>query len=436
MDVAHQGPAMLLAEGGTTGDPSVFALTGPLVGWTAIGLTAVLFVIGIWLVPRWIHDHHLSVLRARLVQTLTLVLCTVLAMVATGIWLNRSFVFYGSWGDLLDMGTQHVSTSLYGSGADEGTVGGAIHESGNPPGTAVPRTPEEVAAFEAALHAPVTGMPRTPLKDPALPGLTQSSDGQYVQVQIPGRSSDVSSTALVHLPAGYLEHPDRRYPVLLAFHGIPGSPVVWKDAFALGTRIDQLAARGQIQPTIVVMPLVFPGSHDTECVDPSSGHDRYETWISQDIPAWIRDHLRPVESPFAWATAGYSAGGWCASMVSVRHPDLARASISLGGYFTLNYDKGQEWTRPDDPAYDLPAIVARDKPAVVMYFFSGGEDPLSQPSLGQMEKAVSGPTSLTVRRTVHGGHIVTLWQGQLSASLTWLGGHAAGFSPITRTVSA
>lgn len=436
MSGARHGLVPVLAEGGTTGGTSVFALTGSVVGWASIVLTLVLFAIGIWLVPRWIHDHHLSVLRARLVQGLTLVLCTVLAMVSTGIWLNRSFVFYGSWADLMDMGGQHVTTSLYGDGSDQGTVGGAIHEKDNPPGTAAPRSPEEIAAFEAALRAPVGPVQRAPLQDPALPGLTKTSQGQYIQVRIPGRASDVSSTALVHLPAGYLDHPDRRYPVLLAFHGIPGSPAVWNNAFALGTRLDQLAARGQIEPTIVVMPSVFPGAHDTECVDPSSGHDRYETWITQDITAWVRDHLRPIEDPFAWATAGYSAGGWCASMISVRHPDVARASISLGGYFVVDYDKGQEWTRPDDPAYDLPAIVGREKPAVAMYFVSGGEDPLSQPSLGQMERAVSDPTSLTVRRTVHGGHIVTLWQGRLSASLTWLGGHAAGFSPIATGRSA
>lgn len=424
------GTGTILAEGGTTGHLGAFALTSPLVSWGALVIVAAVFAVGIWVVPRWIHDHHLSVLRARLVQGLTLVLCSVLAMVTTGIWLNRSFVFYGSWEDLLDMGGQQVTTSQYGGAAGTGTVGGAIGHDSDPDGTAVPRTPVEVAALAAARTAPVDDLQKDPLHDPALTGVEDSRAGQYVEVEIPGRASDVSAPALVHLPAGYLEHPERRYPVLLAFSGIPGTPSTWREAFALGTRMDQLAHRHLIEPAIIVMPAVYPGTHDTECVDPTSGHERYETWITQDVADWTRTHLRTIEDPFAWATVGYSAGGWCASMLSVRHPDLARASISLGGYFVVDYAQGQEWTRPDDPDYDLPQVVAREKPPVVMYFFSGGEDPLSQPSLGQMEKAVQAPTSLTVRRTVHGGHLVTLWQAQISASLTWLGGHSAGFSPI------
>lgn len=430
-DVAGQGRQDLVATvlaGGPPGSEP-FALTGPVVGWGVLVVAVLVFVLGIWTVPRWIIRRRPGVLRARLVQALVLLLCTVVALLATGIWLNRSFVFYGSWTDALDIGGQRITTSLWGEASGAGTLGGAIGHDADPAGTAVPRGPAEASAYEAAVSASVTALQRDPLHDPALEGIRDTGTGQYVEVHIPGQRSDVSGSAIVHLPAGYLEHPDRRYPVLLAFSGIPGSPSTWQKAFGIGERLDQLAHEGRLAPAIVVIPAVYPGSLDTECVDPSSGHGRYETWISQDVASWARTHLRTVEDPYAWATIGYSAGGWCASMLSVRHPELARASISLGGYFDVDYSDGQRWTAPDDPTYDLPAIVAREKPPVIMYFFSGGEDRLSQPSLGRMERAVSDPTSLTVRRTQHGGHLVTLWSGHLMTSLTWLGDHEAGFHP-------
>lgn len=183
-----------------------------------------------------------------------------------------------------------------------------------------------------------------------------------------------------------------------------------------------------MRPSIVVIPVVYPGEVDTECVDPSSGVHRVETWLTQDVPAWADSHLRTIAKPVARATLGYSAGGWCASMLSVRHPDFARTSISLAGYFVVEYDPQQVLTSPHDPAYDLPDIVAAQRPAVDMYFYSGAQDPYTQPSLGRMQRAVAAPTSLTVVRSKHGGHLPLLWRQQLPHALTWLAGHETQFA--------
>lgn len=420
-------PGLTLAE--STGP---LALTGPVVVGGVTALAALAFVLGIWWVPRVLRARGTGRVRAVLVQAVTLILCTALVMVATGVWLNRAFVFYGSWSDLFDSGSTQMSTHLYGSAAGQGTVGGAIGADADPAGTAVPLTAAEQRALTAARTAPATALQADPQHDPALAGVTDARGGQDVWVTIPASASDVTQQAIVHLPAGYMQHPDHRYPVLLAFTGIPGSPETWEQAFDLGGRLDDLASRDKIASAIVVIPIVYPGADDTECVDPSHGPGRYETWLSQDVPAWVHEHLRTIEDPFAWATIGYSAGGWCASMLSVRHPDLARASISLGGYFVVDYAKGQQRTAPDDPRYDLPALVAHERPPVVMYFFSGGEDRLTEPTLGEMSQAVQPPTALTVRRTRYGGHMLTLWVAQLPISLGWLAGHEAGFTPTPR----
>lgn len=424
----HQGP---------------FGLLGLIVGWGSVALAVAAFAVGILVVPRLIRRGESLRWRTHALQALVLLLCTVLGLLATGIWLNRSFVFFGSWADVFDGGGATLATEEYGAavslGGASATAPAAGHRTDEDPGAVVSLTQQETAALADARTRPITATQAHPAADGTLTGLRETGEGQYVSARIPAGASGVDASALVYLPAGYLQHPERRYPVILAFSGIPGTPDAWRQAFGVGERVDKAAQEGRLAQAIVVMPAVFPGRLDTECVDPSTPADgaggtrrapqNYETWISQDVAGWAREHLRTIEDPHAWATLGYSAGGWCASMISVRHPDLARASISLAGYFRPDYAPGQVWTAPDDPRYDLPALVAREKPPVSMYFFAGGEDVLAKPSIGPMTAAVAAPTSLTVQRTRHGGHLITLWITQLPASLEWLGGHAAGFAP-------
>lgn len=387
-------------------EAGLLALRGPVVAWGSIAAVVLAFGVAVWIAPRLPARGRGAALRARLVQAIALLVCTATALAATGVWVNRALVAYGSWADLLGGGSQTVSSRSYG---------------------APPR--EDPGAVASARTAPVTPTQGDPLHDPALRGLTGGSGARTVTVTIPGRASDVTQQALVRLPAGYMDSPSRRYSVLLAFSGIPGSPATWMDALHLGERMDALTAQGRLAPAILVIPVVYPGRLDTECVDPSRGHQRYETWLADDVPGWIRTHLRTIEDPQAWATIGYSAGAWCATMLSVRHPDLARASVSLGGYFQVLYTRGQEWTRSDDPAYDLPALVAREHPPVTMYAFAGGEDPLPRVSLPRMERAVQAPTALTVTRSTYGAHSLTTWDAQVPSALAWLADHEAGFAP-------
>lgn len=398
-------------------DHGVFALTGLPVACIATALAAGAIIIGVVVVPRQLrtmgrHESETgrgAALRAVLLQSGTLLLCVILTLVTVLLWVNRSFIFFGSWEDMLSDGD--MTSAAFGA-----TV------------PAVAAAAQTDGALATARTAPVTKLQATPLKDSALHGIRSTEGGQYLDVTINAHASDVTQGALVYLPKGYLQHPERRYPVLLAFSGIPGSPATWQQSFDIGGLTERMAAEGELQQAIILIPIVYPGRNDTECVDPSDGHSRYETWLAQDLAGWAREHLRTIEDPQAWATIGYSAGGWCASMLSVRHPELARNSISLGGYFTVDYTKGQQHTAPDDPAYDLPTQMAEHAPPVQMYFFAGGEDKWAEPSLGRMQKAIRPPASLTVERTTTGGHMVPLWIRHTPDSLRWLSRAAPAFA--------
>lgn len=393
-----------------------FALMGLGTVVTATAVTAIAFAAAVIWVPRARHPH--------LAQAVALLLVSALVLLTAALWVNRASGTVSSWEFLaegpgkLSVQAQEGAPAHLGTGAD---------------GRADSTT---LTALAAAQAAPVTSLQQDPPADAALTGLHSTTHSQWITVAIPA-SGIATSEAMIHLPAGYLQNPDRRYPVILALSGIPGGPHTFQRAFRLGRDLDQLAAQGDLSEAIVVAPTPYPGTYDTECVDADPGTDpstqgsagQYETYLSEVVPNWVRTHLRTVEHPEAWASYGYSAGGWCASMLAVRHPDLFASAISLAGYFTPLYASGQEWTAADDPRYDLPALAADQAPAVRLWFFSGADDPLPHPSLTQMQQAVRAPTSLTVTSTPRGGHAASLWIQVTPTALRWLGSNAPGFAP-------
>ena len=388
-----------------------FELMGIGTAVTATAITAIAFALAVLGVPRARHPH--------LAQVLALLLVSALVLVTVGLWVNRATGTVSSWEFLAEGPGELTVQARAGAPAERGSGAGA-----------------EGAELGAAQSAPVTALQRAPLEDDALTGLRSTTHGQWITTSVPA-AGIASTEVMIHLPAGYLQHPDRRYPVILALSGIPGSPHTFERAFRLGHDMDRLAARGELSEAIVVAPTPYPGTYDTECVDAApgtgaealGGDGQYETYLAEAVPDWVRTHLRTVEHREAWASFGYSAGGWCANMLAVRHPDLVASAISLAGYFTPLYATGQEWRAADDPRYDLPSLAADSAPPVRLWFFSGADDPLPHPSLTLMQQAVRAPTSLTVSSTPRGGHTASLWVQVTPTALRWLGSTAPGFAP-------
>lgn len=390
-----------------------FELMGLGTAVTATVVTAVAFALAVLRVPRARHPH--------LVQAVALLLVSALVLLTAALWINRATGTVSSW-EFLAEGPGELSVQAQeGAPAHRGSGGDAQ---------------DELAALKAAQSAPVTALQRDPQDDAALTGLRSTSHGQWITVAIPAPGI-ATTEAMVHLPAGYLQNPDRRYPVLVALSGIPGGPSTFRRAFGLGRDLDGAASRGELSEAIVVSPTPYPGTYDTECVDADPGtgpsargsDGQYETYLADVVPDWVRTHLRTVEHPEAWASFGYSAGGWCANMLALRHPDLFASAISLAGYYQPLYASGQQWRPDDDPRYDLPALAAEEAPAVRLWFFYGADDPLPHPSLALMQQAVRTPTSLTVTSTPRGGHAASLWVEVTPSALRWLGSSSPGFAP-------
>lgn len=150
-------------------------------------------------------------------------------------------------------------------------------------------------------------------------------------VSIPATVSHFSARAAsVYLPPAALVADPPVLPVLVIFSGQPGGP---SDMFTSGRVQDTLnayAAKHQGLAPIVVAPdqLGHPGQNPM-CVDSPLGNSA--TYLTVDVPKWIRTHLTVSDAAQYWAVGGYSQGGTCATQFGFGHPALFGALIDILG---------------------------------------------------------------------------------------------------------
>ena len=129
---------------------------------------------------------------------------------------------------------------------------------------------------------------------------------------IPGTSSGFESReAYVYLPPAYQASPRPALPVLVLFAGQPGAPADWLTGGALRSRMDRYAAAHQgVAPVVVVVDPNGSAAGNTLCMDSTIA--RADTFLAEDVPAWINRTLDVDPDPKQWAAGGFSFGATCA----------------------------------------------------------------------------------------------------------------------------
>lgn len=184
-------------------------------------------------------------------------------------------------------------------------------------GTAVAR----IQPLEASLK-------RTPDAKPGpAPSVWKAPDsmprnGVLRRADIPGEVSGFNAReAYVYLPPAYLADSRPALPVLVLFAGQPGGPADWLTGGQLRSLLDQFAENHQgIAPVTVVVDPNGSANANTMCMD--SKIASVDTYLSQDVPAWITRNLDVTPDHKQWAVGGFSFGGTCAMQMGTLHPDL------------------------------------------------------------------------------------------------------------------
>ncbi|MEX3610849.1 alpha/beta hydrolase-fold protein [Rothia sp. LK2588] len=370
----------------------------------AAGLSLVTTII---LIPH--HTWHRPVFKF-VAQTVSVLVTCLLILAAVGAILNAQNHWFGSWSSLFTPpSAQSLTQTTYGA---------------------------ELPRVQPAGHL-VTGEPTSLQRDPAHnPHLTgeipaDRSRGVYMHASVGGAVSHENHDVLIWLPPSYFTDPHRYFPVIMGFTGFPGATSNYSEAIDYGDMVLEQVHAGKMQEPIVVVPDVSPGQLDSECVDGTAKDSpRVETFVIKDLVPWLQQNLRTHHERDGWATTGYSAGGWCATMFTMRHPEVFSAGMSQSGYFTPIYTEDQQWNDPHDPRYLLGDLVSRERPDVTLLFYTALDDPLATSGLREFSAHVTAPTSLVVDTIKVGGHRTQVWVRGIPDQLEKLAHAAPGFAAV------
>nr|WP_279671669.1 alpha/beta hydrolase-fold protein [Flexivirga meconopsidis] len=243
--------------------------------------------------------------------------------------------------------------------------------------------------------------------------------GQYVTVRVPGPTGRPTRLVL-WLPAAYTDpaQSHRTFPVIEAFHGVPGGPGDMRRPIGIGQVIGKLVREGRMTPTIVVAPDYTPGALDTECVD-GPGMPM-NTWLSKDVPQWVIRNLRVRPDPASWTTLGYSAGGWCAAVTAMNHPDRFGSMIVLGGYFKPIFNSWNPFGKSLPARYDLLRMERDAPPRVSAWVLVALQDPVSGRVSERFARDARPPMSVTSMTWRRVGHRMSVWVSAIPDALRWL----------------
>jgi enterochelin esterase-like enzyme len=156
--------------------------------------------------------------------------------------------------------------------------------------------------------------------------------GQVSSVTIPNtKSGFVARPAVVYLPPAALTADPPALPVVILLSGQPGSP---DDPMVSGTMHEYLdawaTAHHGLAPIVVSPDQLGDPAHNPMCVD-STPYGKSDTFLTQDVPAWITKTLPASTDRADWAIAGFSQGGTCAIQLGAKHPTLFGTIIDVSG---------------------------------------------------------------------------------------------------------
>ncbi len=275
------------------------------------------------------------------------------------------------------------------------------------------------------LVGPAPGRPLQAVWSPP-PGMP--STGAVVQVSIPGPSSGFAARpAWLYLPPAYLASPRAQLPVLVLLSGQPGTPRDWLDGGRLAQRMDAFAAAHDgLAPVVVMADHLGSTLANPLCMDSRLGN--VATYLSVDVPAWVRSTLQVQPAAAAWAIGGFSNGGTCALQMAVNAPAAYPTFVDVSGESGPTLGDRAATVRAafggDEAAFaavnPLDVLATSRFPGTAAYLVAGAQDRMYLPQAQQVYVACQAAGMDVVLHVLQGGHSFEVWGPGLEQALPWL----------------
>ena len=130
----------------------------------------------------------------------------------------------------------------------------------------------------------------------------------------------VDRDVIVFLPPSYQKDKKRRYPVVYALHGYSIGAEQWTHEIHVPQTIEGAFAQDS-REMIVVLPdskTIYNGSMYSSSVTTGD----FENYIARDIVAYTDAHYRTIPNRTGRGLVGHSMGGYGASRIGMKHPDV------------------------------------------------------------------------------------------------------------------
>lgn len=157
-----------------------------------------------------------------------------------------------------------------------------------------------------------------------------SVHGRSLESNLEGDSAD--RMVSVYLPAAYAREPRRRFAVLYLLHGFTDSDDRWfglkgPHFVNLPESANRVMAQG-VAPYIIVMPNAYT-RYLGSMYSSSATIGDWESFVAQDLVAYIDAHYRTLATRESRGIAGHSMGGYGALRIALRHPDVYSSVYAL-----------------------------------------------------------------------------------------------------------
>ncbi len=242
--------------------------------------------------------------------------------------------------------------------------------------------------------------------------------GTVSKVWYPSATAGFSRRLTVYTPAGY-ETSKAKYPVLYVLHGIGGDEDAWVTQGRATQILDNLIARGEAKPMIVV----FTNgniSQEAAPLENSTGYTRPTMSLPQtmegtfetafpEVVKFIDSHYRTIAKKQSRAICGLSMGGFHTLYISLNNPDM----FNYSGMFSAAIGVNDPSVSPIYQDFDAKLATYFSKKPALLWVGIGSTDFLIQSNNDFRKKLDAAGYPYKYMET-DGGHIWRNWRIYLS----------------------
>lgn len=258
-----------------------------------------------------------------------------------------------------------------------------------------------------------------------------TKQGVLYSLNIPGTVSKFNSrSGFIYVPSVAFNTSSLvKLPVLVLLPGFPGYPSDLIAGAGIGNILTSFAKLHHgITPIVYIADDSGVKYTDTECVNSPRGN--VETYLTVDVPNYLKKHFNVSDNAANWAIGGISMGGTCSVMLTLTNPNVYHYFIDIAGdvgpslvgtsNYTINQIFGGSVNNYNfhQPLY----LLDNRKYSGLGGFFGNGNSDTPDVTTGTnlLYQSTKQDNFDVIHEVVNGGHTFNIFNELLKEAIPWI----------------